>query len=482
MRVLKPNSFEEWRELARELLQSETSPADVAFREASAQRDLFDAIDTADTEPEPSNTKRSPVVKRVPKAFLELAKLVGCHRDQERWNRLYRVLWRLTHGEPHLLEVSTDEEVHQLLMMQKAVTRDRHKMKAFVRFRRVETPEGEHFIAWHRPDHRIVRLTAPFFARRFPSMNWSILTPHESVSWDQAHLQYGPGVPASQAPAPDELEHLWKTYYGAIFNPARIKLKAMIRELPRRHWPTLPETEIIPDLLSQAPQRVQEMLDRQEGFAQSANDFLPDRLTYEDLKTAAVVCQGCDLHGPATQTVFGEGPLTAKLMIVGEQPGDQEDREGRPFVGPAGQLLDEVLTEVGISRESIYLTNAVKHFKFIPKGTRRLHKRPGVREVSACEAWLQAEAALVQPQVLLCLGVTAAQQIIGRDFQLTKQHGQVLCTPWCAQTIATFHPANILRQPDSQKRLQLREQLRDDLERAKALSQQPPNQYRGLTV
>ncbi len=404
---------------------------------------------------------------RVPKQFLSICMFVACHRDPARWSLMYRVLWRLTHGEPLLLEVAVDPDVHQLMMLDKAVHRDRHKMTAFVRFRKVMDEAGaERYIAWHRPDHRIVRLTAPFFAERFAALRWAILTPDESVAWDGQSLQFAPGVPRSAAPGPDEMESLWKTYYGSIFNPARVNLKAMRAEMPLKHWATLPETEIIEDLLEDAPRRVAEMA-RQGKAAErpekSAAQLAAQALSLPQLRDAAKTCRACPLHCQATQTVFGEGPMDAKLVLVGEQPGDEEDQTGRPFIGPAGKLLDEVLNQVGIDRKAVYVTNAVKHFKWEPRGKRRLHKTPSARESAACAPWLAAELSLIRPPKLVCLGATAARAVFGRDFRLTDQRGQPRPTPWSPWTMATWHPSALLRIPDAQRREQSRRQFEADL-------------------
>jgi DNA polymerase len=359
--------------------------------------------------------------------------------------------------------VATDDDVYRLDVMEKAVRRDAHKIKAFVRVRRVVADGHEQFIAWHRPDHHIVRLVAPFFARRFPTMNWTILTPDESVSWDKDRLLFGPGVSASKAPRSDELENLWRTYYASIFNPARVKLKTMKREMPVRHWKTLPETTLIPELLSKAKERVSTMVELPVDYGLSAADYLPSEYTFEALREAASCCQGCDLHCPATQAVFGEGPVPARMMLVGEQPGDMEDSKGRPFVGPAGKVLDDAMQLVGIDRGQVYLTNAVKHFKFILRGKRRIHNKPSIQEAIACRPWLEAEIGLVQPKVLVCLGATAAQALIGTDFRITKQRGQFVDTPWCASTIATYHPSAVLRAPNPSHRERIWSDLVSDL-------------------
>ena len=208
--------------------------------------------------------------------------------------------------EPYLLEISTDE-VLRLNKLGKEVRRDAPKMKAFVRFRKIERDGEECFIAWHRPDHRIVRKVAPFFSRRFKAMNWTILTPDESVIWDQKELHYGVGVPRSEAPQSDELETLWKTYYANIFNPARVKIKMMKAEMPVRFWTTLPEAEIIADLLMQAPARVEEMIARHEGFADTVHRYLDQATSINDLSDLAklaAICQACDLYREATQIVL----------------------------------------------------------------------------------------------------------------------------------------------------------------------------------
>ncbi|TWU46829.1 UdgX family uracil-DNA binding protein [Rubripirellula reticaptiva] len=453
---LNIETFDQWRTEARLLLAQEVEPFDINFLSSRDQPLLF-ADDRQ--EASPANTTHN-----VPKLFLDLARNVACHRKANRWELLYRTLWRLTHGERSLLQITTDDDIHELLQMQKAVKRDVHKMKAFVRFRKVESvDESENYIAWHRPDHHIVRLAAPFFARRFNGMNWTILTPDESVAWDQHELQYGAGVPASEAPDGDVLEELWKTYYASIFNPARVKVAMMKREMPVRHWPTLPEAELIEGLLQQAPKRVNEMIEQNEGFDRTATHYMPQQSDLDSLREAAKCCHACDLHQFATQMVFGEGAKDARIVLVGEQPGDREDIEGRPFVGPAGKLLDNALARAGVNRNEVYITNVVKHFKFTERGKRRLHKKPNSREIFACRPWLEAELAAIQPEAIICLGATPAQALLGRDFRISKSRGQVLATDWCKRTVATWHPAAILRMPDVSRREQMEQQLVGDL-------------------
>lgn len=196
----------------------------------------------------------------------------------------------------------------------------------------------------------------------------------------------------------------------------------------------------------------------------TARDFLPPERDLAILAEAGSTCQGCDLYKAATQTVFGEGPAHAPLMLIGETPGDREDIEGRPFVGPAGRLLEEALHEAGIERNEIYVTNAVKHFKWTPAGKRRLHKKPSAREIAACVPWLEAECEAVQPHVAVCLGATAAQALLGRTFRITRQRGQMIrgerFAPWF---VATWHPSAVLRAPDSETRARMRAEMITDL-------------------
>lgn len=195
----------------------------------------------------------------------------------------------------------------------------------------------------------------------------------------------------------------------------------------------------------------------------SAAEFLPKSRSLPVLAKAAQQCEGCDLYKHATQAVFGEGPATAAVMFIGEQPGDKEDQSGHPFVGPAGRLLDETMERVGIDRSEAYITNAVKHFKWIPAGKRRLHKKPDAREINACRPWLEAEMEVIQPRFLVCLGATAAQSLLGKDFRITRQRGEVIATEFCEWTMATWHPSALLRVPDPRQKEDMLRQFESDL-------------------
>ncbi len=194
---------------------------------------------------------------------------------------------------------------------------------------------------------------------------------------------------------------------------------------------------------------------------------LPETRDLSSLREAAAGCRACPLWEHATRTVFGEGPERAPLFLVGEQPGDEEDLAGRPFVGPAGRLLTQMLEEAGIDRAKTYLSNAVKHFKFEPRGKRRLHSKPNAAEVDACRGWIEAEIAAIRPRVIVCLGATAARALLGRTFSLTRYRGELLTTAWAGATLATWHPAAVLRAPDEASRARMRKESVSDLHRAR---------------
>jgi DNA polymerase len=202
---------------------------------------------------------------------------------------------------------------------------------------------------------------------------------------------------------------------------------------------------------------------RVQAAPPGAGPFVPAGASPAALREAATRCTGCDLYRPATQVVFGRGPADARIVLVGEQPGDQEDLQGAPFVGPAGEVLDRALAEVGLDRARLYVTNAVKHFKFVPRGKRRIHQPPSTTEIAACRPWLEAELAAVTPGVLVCLGATAARSLFGPDFRLMRERGRFVTSPWAPKALATIHPSAVLRGEDEPTQARLYRMLVDDL-------------------
>lgn len=267
-----------------------------------------------------------------PPLFLKLARSVACHRDPERWSALYSVLWRLNHGEAELLSVITDPMVHRLVMMHRAVKRASHKMKAFVRFRRIDVPdEGDAYVAWFEPAHTVVERTAPFFARRFPSMRWSILTPERCAHWDRQALSFTAGVSRSSAPTGDDLEELWRTYYANIFNPARLNGRAMRAEMPVRYWQGLPEATLIPELRANAARRVDQML--AQVFAEP--EVIPDEL----LPTASDLARLATLDTPGDWDPIHDPGMSASRQRearVAEHPRSVDVAATRVDFGVAG--------------------------------------------------------------------------------------------------------------------------------------------------
>ncbi len=449
-------TFSDWRSKARRLLLQDVPPDKIIWQnESHTQNNLLSGL-TLESETAPSKKIT------IPKEFLTLAEGVGCHREPKKWDWLYQALWRITHNEKHLLQISSDPLVHSLYVLYKAVRRDAHKMKAFVRFQCLKKDDEDYYIAWYRPDHNIVRYVANFFKRRFSVMKWTIMTPDETVTWDGDELEFSPGI-GSKTQIDDNIESLWLTYYSAIFNPARIKIKAMKNEMPIRFWHGLPEAAVIPKILSEAPERVEKMMKQQEGLKTSAAEFLPQKKTLKSLREAAEDCKGCQLYKCAKQTVFGKGPESAKLIIVGEQPGLEEDIKGEPFVGPAGRVLREALDKAEISTSEIYITNAVKHFKHEIVHGKKLHRTPTTHEVAACKPWINSEIEVIQPQLVLCLGVTAAKALIKPGFTMKKDHGQWTASTADHQLGATYHPSAILRSPTPELRKEMLGAFEHDL-------------------
>ena len=517
--------FAGWRAAARRLVLDRVGPEQISWSVGEANS-LFAKSSTETSAPETVDGTPGFSVSRT---FLERCAVAILHRDPDRFAFLYHLLWRLR-NEPRLMEVAVDADIVRLDAMIKAVRRDLHKLKAYVRFREVTVPEasgsrprpsqveralrdGDHFnvlapssvawfVAWFEPAHHIVEAVAPFFTRRFTAMKWAILTPDRSASWDGATLRLGPGAMRSDAPDGDVLEDLWRSYYASIFNPARLKLAAMQGQMPKKYWKNLPEAALIAPLAAAARHRTQSMIAAPAMSeplrtarvmaaaghvrASSANDADED-MRYEqtpavstlkdldlaELAEAARDCRACPLWEPATQTVFGEGADRARIVLVGEQPGDREDLTGRPFVGPAGQILDRALDEAGVDRKTLYVTNAVKHFKFIVRGKRRLHQAPKVTEIRACHPWLGAEIARVKPELVVAMGATAAHSVLGRATPIEKSRRQLFeheIGGHRARVMVTVHPSYLLRLPDEEAKSRAYAAFVEDLRMARSVA------------
>ena len=430
----RSDDFAFWRERARALIQCDIPPDKVAWVEPGGTDDLFSSGGTRLPEP-PAN---APPV-RASKRYLSLAKNAALHSDPNRFSLLYRLLWRLQRN-PRIMEDKADVEIRRVEELDKNVRRDSHKMHAFVRFRQVEEADGvDHYVAWFEPEHHILRANAGFFMRRFANMRWSILTPQGSLHWDTETMREGPPADRADAPGGDPMEDLWRTYYASIFNPARLKIGAMLKEMPRKYWKNMPEAALIPELVAGAQKRESTMVEA------GTLEFEERPETLAAIDKAIHACRKCPIGELDNQAVMGEGPQDAALMIVGEQPGDQEDQSGRPFVGPAGQLLDVHLEKAGIDRQAAYVTNTVKHFKYVQRGKRRLHQSPGAKEIDTCRWWIESERAIVQPKLVLAMGASAARGMLGKTVSISKARGSPIALEDGSELWITAHPSYLLR-------------------------------------
>ncbi|WP_136684730.1 UdgX family uracil-DNA binding protein [Falsirhodobacter xinxiangensis] len=456
-----------WRTEARALAAEGIAPEHVIWHRGTAPPDLF-AGDA------PKGQGRSLTIPRAALAEIEAAL---CHSDPERFARAYRLVLRLNDG--LVWGDRSDADIRRVMEQAKSVRRDIHKMHAFVRFREVPSEGRRAFAAWFEPEHHTVEAGTPFFAKRFGDMDWVIATPEITARFDGT-LTFHETTAAARPPE-DATEELWRTYYANIFNPARVMVRAMQSEMPKKYWKNLPEADLIPGLIRDADRRVAEMAAREaeeapaRRLAVARRMAVPERPvptagTLDALRAEAAACTRCPLHAPATQTVFGIGPADAEVMFVGEQPGDQEDLAGRPFVGPAGQIFDQEAEAAGLDRGRLYITNAVKHFKFAPRGKRRLHQKPNGSEIHACHTWLDQELALVKPKLIVAMGATALQALTGSGEGILKRRGQVERMEDGTPVLVTVHPSYLLRLPDPELAKAERRRFREDLEQAARLS------------
>ena len=443
-------SFGEWRAAARELIARAVAPAHVAWQSQPGEGDLFSST------PDATDTSAPPL--RLPRSLVELLESAACFNVADRWAFLYQVLWRWQQGQHDVISPA-DADGARLHGMAKAVRREEHDMHAYVRFREREEAQGApRFVAWFEPVHEVLPQVARHFARRMGPISWMIATPTATMMWDGETLHAGPALMRGAADIDDAGEALWLTYYRSIFNPARLNADLLRSHIPSRFWKNLPEGAIVPAMVSSAANGERRTGQTASVGQRSGAAIIP--ISAERAQPAREVattldqCRRCELWKSATQAVAGVGPAQASIMLVGEQPGDQEDLAGLPFVGPAGAVLERAMLEAGVARDSIYLTNAVKHFKWEPRGKRRLHKTPAQREIATCHDWLEEELHRVQPQVIVALGSTALKSIL--------QDGAATMTPLIGTpvqhdgrwVVTVYHPSYVLRAPDEESKRQ----------------------------
>lgn len=481
-RPLAVSNFAEWREAARDLLIHCVPPEAVTWNGPGVlDADLFSGAPASSLPAHnvPVGCEAPKPAPHLPRALMEMLQAAACCRVPDRWAFLYRVIWRWQQGE-HDVQSPADADGARLHGMVKAVHREEHDMHAYIRFReRPESAGAPRFVAWFEPRHDVLPQVAEHFTRRMGNVSWMIATPEASVLWDGATLHHTGPLMSSAADLDDAGEALWLTYYRSIFNPARVNAQLMQSHIPSRFWKNLPEGAIVPAMVSNA-----ELGARSTGQAQAVGrksgstipiapaDAQPERQQPSKLDE----CRRCDLWQFATQAVGGEGSKKAQIMLVGEQPGDQEDLAGKAFIGPAGQLLDRVFAAADLERRSIYLTNAVKHFKWEPKGKRRLHKTPAQREVEACHYWLEKELASVKPKVVVALGATALKSVLRNgNAKLGESLGKAIRHEdyW---VVTVYHPSYILRVPDEATKQQAFNIMVDGLKLARQLLERQPEE------
>ena len=381
---------------------------------------------------------------QVPRTLVTLAALAIQARHPDRFGLLYSLVWRINAGEK-LLEDDADPDISLARRMAQWVRADAHRMRTNMRF--LPSPENGsiRLLGWYQPAHFVLAANAQLIVRRFPNLALSIVTPDGAAHWDGSSLLFGSGL--RRAEDDEALRTWWETHRDTLLEQATPDV-------------SVPEAEAL-DETPRPPDR--------PALGPVVLHVAPNPSLQREEKGAST-CQRCPLYQPATQTVFGEGPGDAAVMFVGEQPGDQEDTIGRPFVGPAGQMMDRAMEEAGIDRRTIYVTNAVKHFKFTPRGKRRIHQTPEVPEIQACGFWLDQERSHVRPRLLVLMGGSAARAVLGRAVTISRERGRPIQMPDGQTVFVTVHPSFLLRIPDAAAKAREYDAFVRDLKAVRALT------------
>lgn len=401
-----------WRKATRVLVLSGVPPEDVHWVIGSHPHDPGDVV--------PAGAGGF----QVPRALVTLASLALQARDPDRFALLYRLVWRANAGD-RVLQSPGDADASRLYRLAYAVRAEAHRMRTLMRFLDVAEEGGHCFVGWYAPAHYVLEANAQLLARRFPGLIFSIMTPEAGAHWDGDSLRFGEG--AGDFADDEALARWWRAHHPRLRREAR-------------EGTSIPE----PEPLDEAP--------RPPDRPPLGPVVLPVRADPQitEATDAAAACRRCPLHEAATQTVFGEGPESAAIMFLGEQAGDQEDVIGRPFVGPAGQMLDRAMEEAGIDRRVVYVTNVVKHFKFVLRGRRRLHQTPEAPEIQACRFWLDVERVQLRPKLLVLMGGTAARAVLGRPVTIGRERGRPFRMEDGQMAFVTVHPSFLLRVPDGE--------------------------------
>lgn len=392
-----------WRQATRALVQARIEPNEIEWSVGGTPEPLPEADGTF----------------HVPRALVALAESAIQARNPDRFGLLYGLVWRCNQGEK-LLEDGGDPDLALVRRLALAVRSDAHRMRTNIRFMPVD---GGRFLGWFEPLHFVLAANASLMARRFPDLAFSMATPDGMAHVDHGTVRLGPGV---RHPDDDDALRAWWDRHGAA---------ALAEAEPTDGLPAAEAVDEAPRPPDRPPLGPVVLHTQQSpSLVRAAGN--------------AAACTRCHLHEPATQTVFGEGPAYAQVMFIGEQPGDQEDVIGRPFVGPAGQIMDRALEEAGIDRRTVYVTNAVKHFKFTPRGRRRIHQTPEAPEIQACAFWLDVERVEIRPRLTVLMGATAARAVLGRTVTISRERGRPIKLEDGQTVFVTVHPSFLLRVPD----------------------------------
>lgn len=450
-------SFAGWRREARRLLQAGIAPHAVNWLPGNRGDNLFARLAS-----EPVQASAPPAL-RISRELPDLLENAARFRAEDRWALLYRILWRVSQGDRAAI-LAGDRDGSVLQRRIKSVYREAHHMHAFLRFRQRPAEAGAPaFVAWHEPAHDILEIAVEHFAERLGRATWLIATPDAAALWDGVQMRILRPCPGELRElargAQDPGTDLWLAYYSATFNPARLNRDVLESSMPVRFWKDLPEGPLIPQLMSQARAGQQRLAQTASVGERAGKEVLiaSDRAQPQRAPSTSLdECRDCDIWRGATCAVPGEGPRDARIMLVGEQPGDQEDLAARPFIGPAGQLLQRALAQAGLPREGVYLTNAVKHFKWLPRGgpnsraATRLHATPKPGEIKACRRWLDNELAEVAPQVVVALGKTALAALL-QTYEPQRLRLADFAKPFRYEErwlVVAPHPAAVLRAGD----------------------------------
>lgn len=405
--VLKSETdWESWRQATRALVLAGTEPETLTWSVGPERSALPDVSGTFGA----------------PRPLVSLASVAIQAREPERFGLLYTLFWRLHAGE-NLLEDEDDPDLALARRLALAVRADAHRMRTLIRWLPVDEDGGTRYLGWYEPAHFVLEANAQLMVRQYPGFDLSIVTPDGAAHTQGGGLLFGTGL--HHAADDEALQAWWERHRDVLLSQATPEI-------------SVPEAEQL-DEAPRSPDR--------PPLGPVVLHGRPDPALLRAGRDAGI-CRRCDLYEPATQTVFGEGPADATVMFVGEQPGEQEDVIGRPFVGPAGQIMDRAMEEAGIDRRTIYISNAVKHFKFEPRGKRRIHQTPDVPEIQACGFWLDVEKVHVRPKLMVLMGGSAARAVLGRAVTVGRERGRPITLPDGQTVFITVHPSFLLRIPD----------------------------------